>query len=119
MTGRRRILACVASTVVVLGIAGCSQMHALAPVGGDGLAEVRFATLDVLTAQSVPILTAPVCTISSVEEIECAGTTVDNRPITSRSPAGRPRMVTIRVGSDLLYAGTVMSVIDRAIRPAS
>lgn len=58
MTRRKRILSLAAATAAGLALTGCSQVQALAPVGGDRLAEVRFGTLDILTAHEVPILTA-------------------------------------------------------------
>lgn len=54
-------LAALGAVAITLLLGGCSQVAALAPVGGDGLAEVRYGAIDVLLAEGVDVLEAPVC----------------------------------------------------------
>jgi hypothetical protein len=98
-------------------LAGCSQVAALAPVGGDRLAEVRVATLDVLVDRAVPVLTAPVCTADG-DAVTCAGTTVDRQPITATSTAADPGTLVVTVGPTTLFTGSVQDVLTSAARPA-
>lgn len=109
MTRRR---AC--ALLVLLVVSGCSQVAALAPVGGNRLAEVRFAALDVLLDAEVELLTAPVCAAPVGDEVECVGSTVDGTAVTVMSPAGETFTMTVRIGDEILYAGPVRDVLDRA-----
>lgn len=60
MNARRAVSAAFLAVIGVL-LAGCSQIAAIAPVGGSHLAEVRYAAIDLLVDAEVEILTAPVC----------------------------------------------------------
>ncbi|MCF7552392.1 hypothetical protein [Pseudonocardia sp. WMMC193] len=101
--------------LVALVTAGCSQVAAVAPVGGTREALVRFAGNDVLVAQGVSILAAPVCT-ADAGAVTCAGTATDGTAITVSAPADGP--MTVRVGDRVLYDGPVQTVIDEAGRPS-
>ncbi len=112
----RRLLAIGA---LVLLTAGCSQIAAIAPVGGNRVSEVRYAALDVLVQKEVAILTAPVCTEANDKAVSCEGETVDGEKIVVTSAADDQANFTITVGSTTLFEGAVQDVLDDAIRPAS
>lgn len=103
-----------AALLVGLALAGCSQVDALAPVGGNRLAEVRFAALDVLLDAEVELLTAPVCTMAAADAVECAGTRADGAAITVSAPAGDPLTMTVLVDGTRLWSGSVAAVLDAA-----
>jgi hypothetical protein len=113
----RRLLALAALPVVA---AACSQTAALAPVGGDRLAEVRFATIDVLMSHDVDVLVAPVCTASGTDDetIDCRGTTTDERPITASSSADEQDRLVVTVGDEAPWVVSVQDVLTAAARPA-
>lgn len=115
----RQVLAPLLFGVVLAGSAGCSQVTALAPVGGNHLTEVRYAAIDVLTGAGVDILTAPVCESAADGAITCTGTTLAGDTITALSPADDQTSVTITVGTDVLYTGSVMDVLNDAARSTS
>lgn len=102
--------------VAALLLAGCSQIAAIAPVGGNHQAEVRYAAIDVLLDADVQILTAPVCAQAPSGEVSCQGETADGTDITVVSPADDQTIVTVTVGDDELYSGSIMDVIDEAAR---
>lgn len=105
----------VPGLVLVLALAGCSQIAAVAPVGGAHLAEVRFATADVLVANDVEIMIGPDCTQSG-DEVICTGETVDGTSIATVSTA---TTLTVTVNGATLYDGSIQDVLDSAARPAS
>jgi hypothetical protein len=109
-----------AIVLVVLALAACSQTAALAPVGGDRLAEVRFAAIDVLTNQHVELLVAPVCTASGDDDeaIACEGTTLDGRPITAVSSAEHQDRLVVTVDGKVVHDGDLQAVLTSAARPA-
>lgn len=100
--------------VAILALAGCSQVAAIAPVGGNHLTEVRFATIDVLQQKDIALEEVPTCTRASDGAISCAGTTADGAAVTASSPADDPDSFTVTVGSDTVFTGSVSAVIDRA-----
>jgi hypothetical protein len=104
----------VLALVVALATAGCSQVAAVAPVGGTREAEVRFAGNDVLVEQGVAILTAPVCASES-GTVTCTGAAVDGTVITVSAASGGPMRV--QVGDRTLYDGPVQTVLEKAGRP--
>jgi len=106
----------LAGACTIAFLSGCSQIAALAPVGGDHLTEVRFAALDVLVAAKVEILTAPVCESAPGGATSCEGETVSGALITVRSEADDPSAVTVKVGDSVLYSGPISNVIDDAAR---
>lgn len=113
----RRIVAVSVLSVCALGLAGCSQVAAIAPVGGDHLAEVRFAAIDVLVAAGTELLSAPDCTTEPDGAISCIGETVDGQAITVLSPAEDPTVVTVSLGAAELYSGSIQDVLEKAQRP--
>ncbi len=100
-------------------LAGCSQISALAPVGGDHLATVRYAAIDVLLEAQVEILTAPVCESATDGASTCTGETVDGEAITVNSTAADPTSLAVQVGTKVLYSGSIQDVLDDAARVAS
>lgn len=99
-------------------LAGCSQVAALAPVGGDDVAQVRFAAIDVLVAEGIDILDAPVCTLDG-DAITCAGSTVDGEDITVLSSSADDATITVKVGTDTLYEGSLNELIEKFVRGES
>jgi hypothetical protein len=107
--------------LAVTGLAACSQTAALAPVGGNRLAEVRFAINDVLVAQHVSILTAPVCTASGAGDvnINCMGTTVDNRTIMGSSTSSDQDDIKVVIGTTTIFQGPFLAVLNSNAAPPS
>lgn len=101
--------------LVLLGFAlvGCSQVDALAPVGGDQLAIVRFAANDLLVEQKVEILSAPVCEATG-DSVKCQGATVGGEAINVTSEGDS---LDVTVGSRTIYDGSLTDVIDANARP--
>lgn len=113
---RRHVLAVAAGVVMAVTATGCaSQLAGLAPVSGDDVYLVRVATIDVLLAQGVSMSIVPSCE-QQAQAITCAGSTVDGRPITATSPGRKGETVTIMVGGDTAYSGSVMDVVTAAAR---
>ena len=112
----RRVVSVVVLAVVGVLLAGCSQISAIAPVGGSHLAEVRYAAIDVLVDADVEILTAPVCAQAPSGEVSCQGKTTDGTKITVDSPADDKTVLTVTVGDSELYSGSIMKVLDEAAR---
>lgn len=102
-----------AALLIVLALAGCSQVSALAPVSGDAITTLRIAIDDVLLENDVKILIAPKCT-SSGGDTSCAGSTIEGEAITVTSPATKPQTMTVKVGDTVLYNGDVASVVQKA-----
>lgn len=100
-----------------LALAGCSQVAAIAPVGGDRLAEVRFAAADVLVREAVEVLVAPVCTEAADATVTCEGETLDGQDIAVAAPGDDLDTVTITVDGETLYAGSIMDVLETAMEP--
>lgn len=103
--------------LVVAALSGCSQVAAIAPVGGSHIAEVRFAALDVLVQQDVDVKTAPVCEIDDDRTVTCLGETLTGKTITVTSPGTDETILTVQVGTETLYDGHIMDVINSAVRP--
>lgn len=102
------------SLIAVLALAGCSQVAAIAPVGGNHLTEVRFATIDVLQQKGIALEEVPTCARASDGAISCTGTTADGAAVTATSPADDPDSFTVTVGYDTVFTGSVSAVIDQA-----
>lgn len=94
-------------------VAGCSQVSALAPVGGDDITTLRIAIDDVLAEGHVSVLASPKCAAVG-GGYACKGSTTDGMAIVATSPAGEPRQVTVKVGSSIVYDGEVATVVERA-----
>lgn len=103
----------IAAITATAALAGCSQIAAIAPVGGDRLAEVRYAAIDVLVAKDVPIRVAPVCEQSG-QSISCAGETLSGQPIAVTSSASDPATISILVGDTTLFTGSIHDVLADA-----
>lgn len=111
----RRRAAAVALALPLL-LAGCSQVDALAPVGGDRVSGVRYASIDVLTAADVDVMTAPVCAQAADKAVTCEGTTMDGRPIRVVSTAADQASFTVTVGTTVLFTGDIQSVLEKAMQ---
>lgn len=105
--------------VACLVLAGCSQVAAIAPVGGGHEAEVRYAAIDVLLESGTEVLVAPVCESDTAGAVSCTGETVAGEPISVVSPASDPTVFEVKVGADVIHSGKIMEVIDRAARAGS
>lgn len=112
----RRTVSIAGVALAGLLLAGCSQIAAIAPVGGNHLTEVRYAAIDVLLDADIEILTAPVCAQAPSGEVSCQGETTDGTDIAVLSPADDQTIVTVTVGDDELYSGSIMKVLDAAAR---
>ena len=111
---RHRSTAALAAYALLVGVvSGCSQISAIAPVGGDRRAEVRYAATDSLVQEGVEILTAPVCTTPDEVTVTCTGETVDGREIAAESTAAAPDAIRVTVGDDILYDGSLLTVLER------
>lgn len=111
----RRLSRAVAALTLTASLCGCSQIAAIAPVGGNRTAEVRFAGIDVLTAHKVDIRTAPVCVQSDAGAITCEGDTITGERIRFSSSDASPDDLTVTVGSDTLYSGSLQQVLEHAM----
>lgn len=104
--------------LVVPLLAGCSQVAALAPVGGDDVAKVRFAAIDLLVADGVEVLDAPFCELDG-EAIRCTGSTVAGEAITVDSTTSDDAPLTVVVGSDTLFDGSLNEAVETFMRGGS
>lgn len=109
----RRVLS-ILPLLAMVGLAGCSQIAAIAPVGGNHLTEVRFATIDVLLQRGVVLEDVPTCTRGDDGTVACAGTTIEGEAVASTSPASDPDSFTVAVSSEVVFTGSVSAVIDAA-----
>ena len=100
---------------MLLVATGCaSQIGGLAPVGGDALAGVRTAAIDVVLEARFGILEAPVCT-QVAKAVSCVGSLTDGRVIAVTADVSTtPDTMTVTVGGDMLYDGDVQAVLDKA-----
>ncbi|MFN3340089.1 MAG: hypothetical protein ACK40Z_10380 [Dietzia sp.] len=98
--------------VLTLALAGCSQIDALAPVGGAEIADLRYATNEVLLEQGVEVLVAPVCAGHGAD-LRCVGETVGNETITATLASEDGASFDLTVGERLIYSGPVQAVLDR------
>lgn len=112
-----RVLAGAATVALALaGLSGCSQIDALAPVGGDAIAEVRYGVIDVLLRENVGILEAPTCTAGGGTTVTCSGSTTDGQVIEVVSSTSADATLEITVGGTELFSGPLADVIDEAAR---
>lgn len=100
--------------ILVLLLAGCSQVAAISPVGGSRLAEVRFATLDLLVQHAVDVRTAPICN-ADAKTITCVGDDAAGDAIAAESLASDTDRLTVKVGGATLYDGSLQSVLEGAM----
>jgi hypothetical protein len=94
-------------------LVGCSQVDALQQVSGVPLATVEIAVDDVLVDQDVNVLTSPVCSEAD-GEFTCAGTTLDDKPITVTVPDDQTQVMTIKIDGTQIFSGPVQEVIEKA-----
>ena len=113
---RRELVVSVIGASLALALCGCSQVAAIAPVGGDRLAEVRYAGIDVLTKAGIEILTAPVCEQSADQGVACEGSDADGQVIRVESRSDAQDVVTVTVGARTIYDGSIQSVLDEAMQ---
>lgn len=105
--------------IAVLALSGCSQISAIAPVGGDRVSEVRYAALDVLAQNEVDVLAAPTCAMADDREVTCTGSTLDGGTIDVVSTAADQTVLTVTVDGETLFTGTIQSVLEAALEPRS
>lgn len=98
---------------LVLPLAGCSQVAALAPVGGDTVTTVRIAANDVLLDHGVRILRAPVCT-TETDRYLCTGTAVEGDITVVAPKDADPLVMTVKAGPETVYDGPVQQVVESA-----
>lgn len=102
----------VAGAVLAAALCGCSQVDALAPVGGAGIADMRYAINEVLLEKDVDILVAPVC-VGQALGLRCVGETTAQETITATSTSEDESTFELVVGTEILYSGDVQSVLER------
>jgi hypothetical protein len=98
--------------LVGLAVTGCSQVAALAPVGGDRVTTVKVAANDLLLAQGVAIKVAPVCETGETE-YDCTGSTMSGDTITVTAPLKGDLTMVLKVGDRTLHDGPVDPVIQK------
>ena len=114
----KRFVTITAVAVASLGLAACSQVASLTPVGGASLTSVRNAANDVLVDQQVPILVAPKCTAVD-SGFTCVGSTVDGAEILVTAEGTKPFAMSITVGGSVIFEGNATDVLESAVQEAS
>lgn len=100
------------AVALALALSGCTQVDALAPVGGAGLADLRYAVNEVLLEKNIDILVAPVCDGDGLD-LRCVGETVGNETITASVTSEDESTFDLVVGSTEIYSGDVQSILER------
>ncbi len=116
----RASLGLVGIAAVGMLTSGCSQVVGLASQGNMNVIYLATASTDVLTAKQIPIQQAPRCTVDADKLYTCEGTAADGRPILVLVPENDttdPQM-TITVGEEQIYSGSVLTVLDDAAQVA-
>lgn len=103
----------VVGMVGLIGLSGCSQLEQLQPVAGDQITAINFATADVLHDADVAVQTWPVCRFEDPRYV-CTGTSIDGTTITATTGATRPYQLTVRLGNDEIFQGSVQDVLESA-----
>ncbi len=98
-----------------LTLTGCSQVAAIAPVGGDRVAEVRYAALDILVKEAIEVLTVPACSMTDDRAVSCIGTTVDGKTIAVESTAADQSVLSVVVDGTVIYSGSIQDVLTDAL----
>lgn len=109
----RRLVVAASALLLV----GCSQVSALAPVGGDRVSSVRYAANDLLVDAGIDVMTAPVCVQAADKGVTCQGATMDGQDIRVVSTASDQARMVLRVGSRTLYDGDIQTVLEKAMQP--
>ena len=112
---KRRLITASVLAASMVAVAGCSQVEALAPVGGNHMTEIRYAAIDVLLAKNIDVLVAPVCEQDG-EAVSCTGETADGQTITVESPADATDTVVVTVADETVYSGKYWDILDDAVR---
>lgn len=76
---------------------------------------MRFAGNDVLVDHDIDVRTAPVCARADDDTITCDGDTFDEAPIRFSSPGASPDELSVSVGDEELYAGSLEAVLSKAM----
>ncbi len=121
-----------AASVAAVAVTGCSQVAQLRPVAGDALISLRTVTIDTVLESGADFKTAPVCTADG-EDLSCEGLTTDGTAVLSK---GQKQATTdipsefanqipgwatatdtfvvaeVTVGSDVIYKGLAIEVLD-------
>lgn len=105
--------------LLALTLTGCTQLSAIAPVGGERVSEVRYAALDLLVRDDVDVLVAPVCEMADDREVTCSGTTLNGGTIEVVSSASDQTNLTVTVDGSVLYSGSIQDVLESALEPSS
>ncbi len=112
-----RLVVAATAAATAVALAGCSEISALAPVGGNALAEVRFGAIDALQARQIDILTAPVCAAEpDTTTVTCEGTTTAGADIFVRSSTADDATIVVHVGGETIYDGALRDLLDEAAR---
>lgn len=114
----KRYVTIGAVALASLGLAACSQVASLTPVGGASLTSVRNAANNVLVEQEVPILVAPQCTAVD-SGFTCVGSTVDGAEILVTAQGAKPFAMSITVGGAVIFEGNATDVLESAVQEAS
>lgn len=110
---RTLLLPLIAAASVLL--VGCTQVAQFRQVAGDEITSVSIATNDVLVAEGVAILVAPVCSFAD-PGYTCTGKAMDGSAIesTAQGTDEDDLSLTVKVGGEQVYSGTVQEVIEKA-----
>ncbi|NQU36036.1 MAG: hypothetical protein HQ526_00385, partial [Actinobacteria bacterium] len=100
---------------------GCTQVEGLATQANMNVIYLATASTDVLTEKSIPIEQAPRCSVDSTRLYTCKGTTVDGRPIVVLVPEDNSQdpQMTITVGGEQIFSGSVLAVLNKAAQADS
>ena len=110
------IVRAAAMSLAAGAMAACAvttQIDSLEPVAGDAVAALSSAADGVLVSEGVEILVAPVCELSG-DGYDCAGTTLSGEKINVVAPGSDPETMTIVVGDETLYEGSIEEVLQKA-----
>ena len=113
-----RVRASLAALAVAALLAGCSQVSALAPVGGDRITKLRIAAVDVLLADGVEIKVTPVCSTGDTQ-YDCEGSTMAGEPISVTGPVTGDLTMLLTVGDRTLHDGPVDPILEQNAQAGS
>lgn len=116
--GTRRLAAAALAGAAGILLAGCSQVAALAPVGGDRITSLRIAAVDVLLAEGVQIKVTPVCETGTTD-YTCEGSTMSGDTISVTGPVTGDLTMVVKVGDRTVYDGSVATVLEQNAQAGS
>lgn len=93
----------------------CTQVGSLTPVAGDAIAEVSFATNDVLIQQDIDIKIAPICE-GVKPDFVCTGETMKSETIQSKTWGDDAENLSVVVAGRQIFTGKVKEIITKAGR---